>query len=107
MLAKSVARECAGSKVGVHRLQPGMVMTELLVKDLDEAAKPILDILAEEPATVATFLATKVCGISGNDQHIPYLTPLGVFWRFSTFFLRRNRFFDADGNLLNKNLSRR
>ena len=103
-LLKSLVKENRSSKVGIHALSPGMVITDLLMKSppnsIEEAAKRpyrIFNILAEKPSTVASWLVPRIEGAtrpgSTGTAH-RYLTPLGVVWRFLTFFTRRNRLID-------------
>ena len=58
----SLAAEARGSGVAVHLASPGMVATDLLAASA--AANPraagILNILAEEPRTVARWLAPRM-----------------------------------------------
>lgn len=59
-LAHTLAVECKNSLVGIHRLQPGMVITELLVSGVDKSVHWIMNTLAEEPEVVAKYLVSKV-----------------------------------------------
>ncbi len=98
---KTLLKENESGKVGIHRAQPGMVMTTMLHeagKD-NMKAKKFFNILAEEAEVVADFLVTRMRNLKGTGQYIAYLTPLKVIGRFLTWFQRKNRFYDADGNL--------
>jgi NAD(P)-dependent dehydrogenase (short-subunit alcohol dehydrogenase family) len=100
----ALAKQMKNSNIGIHAIQPGMVITDLLIggKDLPLATKNIFNILAEESSVVAEYIVPRVCKIEGNNQAIRFLTPFGVMWRFLTFFMRKNRFFDKEGNLVVK-----
>lgn len=99
-LTASLSQEVAGTNIGVHRTQPGMVMTELLVHgDLTLGTKKIFNILAEEAHVVADNLVPRLRQVKGTNAYIPFLTMGGVLYRFATFFLRSERFFDAQGKL--------
>ena len=96
-LTKTLVKETEGSGVGIHRLSPGMVLTDLLLTDATPEAKRIFNILAERPETVARFLVPGVRAVQGTGRHIRYLSTPKVAWRFATAWRRKNRFFDEQG----------
>ncbi|EFC39248.1 predicted protein [Naegleria gruberi] len=99
----SLVGETADSKVGVHRVSPGMVITSMLCTDtMNSKVKNIFNILAEDRDVVAKYLIGKVVKTQGTDSFYAFLTPLSVIFRFLTFFMRRNKFFDKDGKLKEK-----
>lgn len=52
---------CAGMRsIGVHNLSPGMVLTDLLLKDASPIARRFFNALAEEPETVAEALVPQI-----------------------------------------------
>jgi chlorophyll(ide) b reductase len=85
-----------GTKVGIHALSPGLVMTDLLLasnSDGDLKTFKIFNILAERPDTVAQFLVPRYRAIEkgSTGKYIKFLTGGGAFWRFLTFASRKNR----------------
>jgi len=99
-LTASLVKETAGSGVGVHSLSPGMVLTDLLLRDSPPEARRIYNILAERPETVAKFLVARVRKVTGAGKYIRFLTGPKVAWRFATAWRRKNRFFDGEGQPL-------
>jgi len=71
-----------------------MVMTDLLMNSAsgNKRALKIFNILAENPDTVAKWLAPRIRGVQGL-QHDPirFLTPPGVMYRFLTAMARKDR----------------
>jgi chlorophyll(ide) b reductase len=97
-LMKSLVKETSGTNVGVHTISPGMVLTDLLLSNRELKALRIFNILAERPHTVAQWLVPRIRAVRGSGRYIPYLTGLGAAWRFATYFKRKDRFFDSQGN---------
>ena len=46
--------------IGVHNMSPGMVLTDLLLKDASPIARRFFNALAEEPETVAEALVPQI-----------------------------------------------
>ena len=86
-LTRSLARECHGSCVKVSALSPGMVVTDLLLRDLDldapQSARTIriFNILADRVETVTPWLARKVLVNGRNGGGIRWLTTPMVLYR--------------------------
>lgn len=101
---RSIEQELVETKIGVHRLSPGIVITTLLVKESTPLrAKKIFNILAEECDVVSPFLYDCIRHTKSTGTRNSYLTPLAVIYRFATFFMRKNRFFDEKtGELIDK-----
>merc|ERR1719464_2210868 len=98
-LLKSLSKEGASKNVSVHILQPGMVITDLLMTSKDKRAYKFFNILAEMPHTVAGWLVPRIRGVSrgnGTATALRYLTTTSVVWRFLTMFCRKNRLIDVD-----------
>lgn len=55
-------------------------------------AARLINILAEEPETVAGWLVPRLRGATGNGGYLQYLTIPGALFRFATAGRRRNRF---------------
>lgn len=101
-LTKSLAKENKNTGVGVHVLQPGMTLTEMFIVNISPEAGKIFNILGDTPENVAKFIVKKIRKIRGTGKSINYLTTFKAFWKFMTAKLRKNRFFDEEGNLISK-----
>ncbi|MHA1520824.1 MAG: SDR family oxidoreductase [Promethearchaeota archaeon] len=85
--------------VGIHDLCPGMVLTDLLLRDNpDIKTKKVFNILAEKPETVANYLVPRIRKVKGTGKAIAFLTGFGVMIRFITARKAKNKFFDEEGN---------
>lgn len=63
----------AGIKsIGVHELSPGLVLTELLLRDATEEARRFLTVIAEKPETVAAVLVPKLRAIAAKNSRMRY-----------------------------------
>eukprot|EP01138_Halocafeteria_seosinensis_P015067 gb/GECG01015380.1/.p1 GENE.gb/GECG01015380.1/~~gb/GECG01015380.1/.p1 ORF type:complete len:325 (+),score=37.17 gb/GECG01015380.1/:1-975(+) len=101
-LLKSLQKETKDTKVGVHLLSPGMVLTDLLLSgNKEKSVLKIFNVLAEHPSTVAKWAVPRMRGIVASDPvtngvYLRYLTPMSVCWRFLTVFSRKNRLIDEN-----------
>jgi len=85
--------------VGIHDLSPGMVLTDLLLKDKPDASlTKVFNILAEKPETVADNLVPRIRAVKGTGKRIDFLSGFKVMKRFMTAKKYKNRFFDDEGN---------
>ena len=85
----------------MHNLSPGMVLTDLLLKDSTPVARKFFNVLAEEPETVAAALVPSILNIEGSGQSIEYLSPLSAVTRLMSGFpqiFKGGRFFDERGD---------
>ncbi|NVM02189.1 MAG: SDR family oxidoreductase [Candidatus Helarchaeota archaeon] len=98
-LTKALKLEIKGTKVQVHNISPGMMVTELVVKNLTQEPK-IINILAETPKTVADYMVPKMRKIKGNGKKIKFLKGWKVAFKFMTAWRYKDRFMDKNGNLL-------
>ncbi|MEI6639547.1 MAG: SDR family oxidoreductase [Chlorobium sp.] len=74
--------KAAGVKsVGVHELSPGLVLTDLLLRDATEEARRFLTVIAEKPETVASVLVPKIRSISGKNSRLRYEPLASMFFR--------------------------
>lgn len=102
-LNESLAQELleAGvNTIGVHNLSPGMLLTDLLLRDSTPAARRFFNALAEEPETVAAALVPRVRSVQGSGTSIDYLTPAGALLRILSGLpqiINGGRFFDREG----------
>ena len=97
------------SSIGVHNLSPGMVLTDLLLKDSTPIARRFFNTLAEEPETVAADLAPRILSIQGTGQSIECLSPPSAFVKVALGFpqiIAGGRFFDKEGNRVQVNGNR-
>ena len=60
------------TSIGVHQLSPGLVLTELLLKDASPEAKRFFGVVAESPYKVADTLMPKIRSITGRNRTIRY-----------------------------------
>eukprot|EP00897_Mesotaenium_endlicherianum_P010801 jgi/Mesen1/974/ME000012S00517 len=99
--------KAAGVKsVGVHNLSPGLVLTDLLLKDSTPGARRFFNTIAEEADTVAAELVPKILAVEGSGKSIAYLSPLGAFTKVITRvpqIINGGRFFDKEGNRVAQN----
>ncbi|KAH7300520.1 hypothetical protein KP509_24G066300 [Ceratopteris richardii] len=89
------------TSIGVHNLSPGMVLTDLLLKDSTPLSRRFFNVLAEEPDTVAAALAPYILDVQGSGSSIEYLSPVTAFGRILVGFpqiFKGGRFFDEKGN---------
>ncbi|GAA4529001.1 SDR family oxidoreductase [Nonomuraea ferruginea] len=88
-LTKALAKEVPDG-VSVGLLSPGMVVTDLLVRDLNPKSRKVFDILADRVETVTPWLAEQALARIGNGAHVRWLTNRKVMARFATApFTRR------------------
>ena len=94
---RSMIKEAAQTTIRVGTLSPGMVMTDLIIKQYAdqpeqwERAKRIFNILADKPQTVAAWMVPKIIANKKNGAQIAWLTQGKVMWRFiSSIWRKRN-----------------
>ncbi|MCJ7734110.1 MAG: SDR family oxidoreductase [Anaerolineales bacterium] len=103
-LTDSLVSEVKGTDLIVGAIQPGMVMTDLILKRYEgkepgewESARRIFNILADRVETVTPFIAEKVLENKKNGARIKWLTSRKVLWRFLTASLiKRDVFQDLE-----------
>ena len=72
----------AGVKsIGVHELSPGLVLTELLLRDTTAGARRFLTGFAEKPEIVAAVLVPKIRAVSGRNSRLRYEPLATMFFR--------------------------
>ncbi|MHA2345210.1 MAG: SDR family oxidoreductase [Candidatus Hodarchaeales archaeon] len=96
----TIAEEFKNSGVGFHTLSPGMVMTGFILKHITPDNRRVFNIIAEYPEIVAAKLVPKIRQVKGTNQKIRHLSRVKVMWRFFTFWKRKGRFFDANGEFI-------
>jgi len=101
---KCLIEETRGSKVRICYLSPGIVVTDLLKRDMGsttaeewERTKRIYNILADRVETVTPYLAE---GLIANEKHggrVAWLTGKKAAFRFMTASIRKRKIIeDAD-----------
>lgn len=96
--SRTLTKEAKGKGYLIGRLSPGMVTTDLLMKDIEksdnsEKTKKIFSILADRVTTVAPWLGERILSNHKNGQLIAWLTTPKIFYRFMTAgFMKRNPF---------------
>ncbi len=85
--------------IGVHELSPGLVLTDLLLKDAGIRELRLFNAVAETPETVAAALAPKIRAVSGSGGLLRYQPVILMVARMlaSKFGYRKGRFFDDEG----------
>lgn len=92
--------EASGSgSVGVHELSPGLVLTDLLLRDATPAQKRFFNAMAETPETVAEKMVPAIRNVSGNGGTLRYQPVIFMLAKLaaSMFGYRKERFFDSQG----------
>ena len=64
--------------IGIHELSPGLVKTDLLLRDTSPETKEFLDLIAESPEKVARKLVSKIREANGRKSHIRYRSIAGM-----------------------------
>ena len=84
--------------IGVHMVQPGMIITDLLLHnkpedEIEDRLRFVFNVLAERPETVAQWIVPRVRALPATRSgiYLRYLTTTSVIWRFLTFPWRKNR----------------
>ncbi|GMH43428.1 hypothetical protein BSKO_11350 [Bryopsis sp. KO-2023] len=86
--------------IGIHTVQPGMVLTKLLLEGATVENKQFFNILCEQPETVAAFLVPRMRTVVARKQKrakVTYLTMARALERLLTAPSRFGRFFDEQG----------
>lgn len=98
-LGRALAKETDDSPVITGVLSPGMVVTDLLMREFSErpedwaSAKRVFNILAERVETVTPWLARRVLANERNGARIVYLTKAKAMARFLTAGIRKRNLF--------------
>jgi short-subunit dehydrogenase len=85
---QSLAQETQGTPVITGAVAPGMVITEMITRQFEgreaelEKSKPVLNIIAEKPETVAPVLADKILKNEKNGVTIAFSSPAGIMLKF-------------------------
>lgn len=85
---RSLADEISGTPLIIGGIAPGMMITDLVTRQFEgrieelEKAKPILNIIAERPETVAPVLVEKILRNHKNGVTLSFTTPLKIMVKF-------------------------
>lgn len=94
-------KEAGITSIGVHNLSPGLVLTDLLLKDSTPAARRFFNALAEEPETIAAALVPLIRSAHGTGTSVDYLNPADAalkVLRGLPQIVNGGRFFDKNGD---------
>ncbi|GAA4928037.1 NAD(P)-dependent dehydrogenase (short-subunit alcohol dehydrogenase family) [Nonomuraea thailandensis] len=69
--------------VSVGLLSPGMVVTDLLLRDLNPRSRRVFDLLADRVETVTPWLAEQAVRRARNGAHVRWLTGRRIAARFA------------------------
>jgi len=96
---QSLTHEVEGTPVITGAIAPGMMITDMITRqyvgreaELEEA-KPILNIIAERPETVAPVLVEKILKNRKNGATITFASPARLFLKFLTSRFRKRDLF--------------
>ncbi|MEE4330224.1 MAG: SDR family oxidoreductase [Wenzhouxiangella sp.] len=95
---KTLERELADTSVRLASINPGMVMTEMLVDSTrpgrEENMRRIINILGDSVDTVSPWLVQRILENDRHGARITWLKPAGVLWRFLTARFRSRKIAD-------------
>tara|TARA_Y100000389_G_scaffold164303_1_gene167911 strand:- start:388 stop:1227 length:840 start_codon:yes stop_codon:yes gene_type:complete len=95
---KSLIKEHILSDFYICSISPGMVLTDILLKDSsNENLKWVFNTICEDSDFVSEFLTERILNISKHEQ-IRYLTVFRIIWLVGISLFRRHRHFDKYGN---------
>ena len=96
---RSISNEYKETDIQFCTISPGMVITELLLHNADARTKQVFNIFCENTEHIADYLVRRIHAIKRNE-HIRYLTLNRIFILLFMSFIRKNRFFYRDGNVI-------
>jgi NAD(P)-dependent dehydrogenase (short-subunit alcohol dehydrogenase family) len=99
-LARALIDELEGKPVQVGTLSPGMVMTDMLLDQIQSdpelltRGRRIFNILADRVETVTPWLVRRILANDRTGVHIRWLTQPKIIWRFLSAPFRRRDLFE-------------
>lgn len=100
---KSIAIEHRDNNIHFCTISPGMVLTDLILSNADDRMKHAFNIFCEHSDFVANYLVHEIYSIKKNT-HIEYLTLNRILVMLMLSVFRKNRFFDKNGDLIEKDI---
>uniref|UniRef100_Q3ATL9 Oxidoreductase, short-chain dehydrogenase/reductase family n=1 Tax=Chlorobium chlorochromatii (strain CaD3) TaxID=340177 RepID=Q3ATL9_CHLCH len=73
--------EAAIRSIGVHELSPGLVLTDLLLRDAPADTRRFLQVVAQTPEAVAAVLAPKIRKVRGLNRTVRYEPLVAMVFR--------------------------
>jgi len=95
---RTLRSEYSNTNINICTISPGMVITDLLIRNTDIKTKQIFNIFCEEPDYITKLLFKKIKKID-SSCNIHYLTIHRIIWLLVIYQFRKNRHFDSKGNL--------
>lgn len=96
---RSFAHEIRSSSVQVGTISPGMVVTDMLLKTVNDGSpdsiknRKFFNIVADDVETVSAFLCEKMLSSTGKSPRIHWLTKTKMISRFLFSPFRKREFF--------------
>jgi NAD(P)-dependent dehydrogenase (short-subunit alcohol dehydrogenase family) len=100
---QSLAQEVAGTSLIIGAIAPGMVITDMITRQYVgreaelEKAKPILNIIAERPETVAPVLVEKILNNQKNGVTVTFASPVRILLKFLYAPFKKRDLFSPQG----------
>lgn len=84
--------------IGVHELSPGLVLTDLLLRDAGIRERRLFNAVAETPETVAAALVPRIRAVSGSGGLLRYQPVFLMVAKMiaGKFGYRKGRFFEEE-----------
>lgn len=96
----SLLNENPYENVGIHEIQPGMIVNQQPFEKLLDFAW-ISNIIADTPGNIARYVTPRVCQVSGTAQRIQFISNLSIGLRFVISpFYRKNLVNEKTGKIL-------
>jgi NAD(P)-dependent dehydrogenase (short-subunit alcohol dehydrogenase family) len=99
-LTRNLADEVKDTDIIVGAIRPGMVLTDLILKQYENKrpdewadARRIFNILADKVEMVTPYLVDEILKNTKNGRIINWLTPGKILWRFSTASISKRDLF--------------
>jgi short-subunit dehydrogenase len=105
-LGRSLSNEYKNTNIGIHRLYPGLTITDLITNGtkVTPLIAKLFNTIGDLPENVAKNLCPQILNIEGTNHYIEHATQLKYKFLFLTslIFGTRNKFFDNEGNFIYK-----
>jgi len=106
-LVAELDAEGLSERVGLHTISPGMVLTDLLLRDTTPAMRQAFNVICEQPETVAEALVPRMRATRGTGKHLAFLTGPRIARAVLGAWARRGRWFDEEGQRVYRNEAER